>query len=80
MALTEVQAAQAQKLLALYCAKRVPPAARSKLRLGYRVDGNAVVLFEERPAFHAPHDWHETPVAKFTYGGTTPVATVLPAW
>jgi len=57
MALTEMQAAQVEKLFAPYCAKRVPPAARSKLRVTYRLEGNAIVLFEERPAFHAPHDW-----------------------
>ena len=69
MALTQVQAAQVEKLFAPYCEKRVPPAMRSKVRAGYRVDGNAIILFEERPEFHAPHDWNETPVAKFAYVG-----------
>jgi hypothetical protein len=67
MALTDIQLAQVQKLFTQYCAKRVPPAVQSKLRVSYRIDGNAVLLFEERPAFPSPHDWHETPVAKFTY-------------
>jgi hypothetical protein len=70
MPLTELQEAQAQKLLEPYCAKRVPPAERSKVRVAYRVDGNAIVLFEERPTFHPPHDRQETPIAKFTYVGT----------
>ncbi len=70
MALTQIQAAQVEKLFAPYCATRVPAAERSKLRVSYRIDGNAVILLEERPAFHPPHDWHETPVAKFTYVGT----------
>lgn len=70
MALTEVQTAQVQKLLPPYCAKRVPPAARSQRRVGYRIEGNAVILFEERPDFQPPHDWHETPIAKFGYVGT----------
>ncbi|PYM24376.1 MAG: hypothetical protein DMD80_23995 [Candidatus Rokuibacteriota bacterium] len=70
MALTEVQRAQVDKLLTAYCAKRVPPAVQPKVRLGYRIEGNAVILFEERPAFQPPHDWQELVIAKFTYVGT----------
>jgi hypothetical protein len=70
LALTEVQEVQIHKLLTAYCAKRVPPAVRTKVRVGYRVDGNAVILYEERPAFRPPHDWQEMVVAKFTYVGT----------
>lgn len=70
MALTEIQKAQVDKLLTPYCAKRVPAVVRSKVRVGYRVDGNAVILYEERPAFQAPHSWQEMVVAKFTYVGT----------
>jgi hypothetical protein len=70
LALTEVQKAQVHKLLTAYCAKRVPPAVRSKVRVGYRIEGNAVILYEERPAFRPSHDWQEMLVAKFTYVGT----------
>jgi hypothetical protein len=70
LALTEVQKAQVDKLLTAYCAKRVPPAVQSKVRVGYRIEGNAVILYEERPAFRPPHDWQEMVVAKFTYVGT----------
>ena len=41
--------------------------------MGFRVTRSSVVLFEERPAFHPPHHWHELPVAKFTYVGTRKV-------
>ena len=70
MALPEIQKAQVDKLLTPYCAKRVPPPVRSKVRVGYRIDGNAVILYEERPAFRPPHDWQEMAVAKFLYVGT----------
>jgi hypothetical protein len=70
VALTEMQKAQVHKVLTAYCAKRVPAAARSEVRVGYRVDGNTVILYEERPAFRPPHDWKETAVAKFRYAGT----------
>ena len=70
MALTEMHKAQIDKRLTAYCEKRVPPAARLKIRVGYRIEGNAVILFEERPAFRPPHDWQEMVVAKFTYVAT----------
>ena len=70
MALTETQRAHVVRQLTAYCAQRVPTEARSKVRVGYRIEGNAVVLYEERPAFHPPHDWQEMVVAKFTYVGT----------
>lgn len=65
-----MQEAQVHKLLTAFCAKRVPPAIRSQIRVGYRLNGNAVIVYEERPAFRPPHDWHEMVVAKFTYVST----------
>ena len=70
MALTDLQKARLDRLLAPYCAKRVRPAAQSKVRVGYRIESNAVILYEERPAFRAPHEWREFVVAKFTYVGS----------
>ena len=70
MALTELQKAQVEKRLAAYCATRVPPEARAKVRVGYRIAGSSVILYEERPAFRPPHDWQELVVAKLTYVGT----------
>ena len=70
MALSEVQKAQVDKLLTTFCAKRVPLAVKSKVRVGYRIKGNAVTLYEERPAFRPPRDWQEMVIAKFTYIGS----------
>lgn len=67
MALSEIQQAQVTKRLAAFCESRVPASVRSKVRLGFRIKGSEVVLFEERPAFQAPHEWHEMVVAKFKY-------------
>lgn len=58
------------KLLRVFCAKRVPPGVGSKIRVGYRIEGSAVILYEERPAFRPPHEWNEMVVAKFTYVAT----------
>lgn len=67
MALSEIQQEQVTKRLAAFCESRVPASVRSKVRLGFRIKGSEVVLFEERPAFQAPHEWHEMVVAKFKY-------------
>jgi len=67
VALSEIQRAQVSKRLAAFCDARVPAAIRDKVRLGFRVKGGEVVLFEERPAFQAPHEWREMSVAKFKY-------------
>ena len=66
-AFTDVQQRQVEKLLAPLCAAPADPAVRSQLRIGFRVDGLSIVLFESRPGFMPPHEWQEEPVAKFTY-------------
>lgn len=73
MALSEIQRSQVTRRLEAFCGARVPPAARSKLRVGFRIKGSEVVLFEERPAFQPPHEWREMVVAKFKYVGTQKV-------
>lgn len=67
MALSEIQRAQVTKRLAAFCESRVPATVRSKVRLGFRIKNSEVVLFEERPAFEAPHEWRKMEVAKFKY-------------
>lgn len=70
MALSEIQRARVTKRLAAFCDARVPVAVRNKLRLGFRLKGNEVVLFEERPDFQLPNEWREMVVAKFKYVST----------
>src|SRR3989442_699822 len=65
-----MQKARVDRLLTAYCAKRVPAAVRSKVRVGYRLNGNALILYEERPGFRATHDWEEMVVGKFRDLGT----------
>lgn len=73
MALSEIEQARISKRLRTYCDARIPLRVRNKLRLGFRIVRHDVVLFEERPAFRPPHDWRESPVAKFTYVRTRKV-------
>jgi hypothetical protein len=70
MALSEIQQAEVNRRLGVFCEARVPPAVRNKVRIGFRIKGADVVVFEERPAFQRPQEWHEMAVAKFRYVGT----------
>ena len=70
MALSEIQQAEVNRRLGAFCEARVPPAVRNKVRIGFRIKGTEVVLFEERPAFQRPQEWREMAVAKFRYVGT----------
>jgi hypothetical protein len=76
VALSELQHAQVTKLLTAFCASRVHPAVRDKLRHGFRIDGNAVELFESRPAFLLPPCLDESPAADLP--AVRPTATEHP--
>jgi hypothetical protein len=58
---------QAARLMAPFCRPSPDPAVRAKVRVDYRFDGPAVVLFESRPRLFNPAEWGEEPVAKFRY-------------
>jgi hypothetical protein len=70
MVLSEIKQAQVAKRLTAFCESRVPLAMHDRLRVGFRIKGNEVVLFEERPDFHPPHEWREMPSAKLKYVAT----------
>lgn len=65
--LSQIQGALVEKLLAPICAPHPDPAVSSKLRHGFRVEEYSVVLFDSRPSFLAPDDWHDHDVAKFRF-------------
>ena len=73
MAFSEIEHARLSKRLRAYCESRVPLHGTGQLRLGFRITNHDVVLFEARPAFRPPHEWRESPVAKFTYVRTRKV-------
>jgi Protein of unknown function (DUF3024) len=70
MALSELETRRLTKRLTAYCEGRIPLRVRHQLRLGFRIRGHEVVLFEERPAFRPPHEWREHGIAKFRYVAT----------
>jgi hypothetical protein len=51
--------------------RRPPPHIRHELDLGYRIDGQSIVIFEVRPVWQGrPDEKMEHAVAKITYVGT----------
>jgi len=70
MALSEIQEAEVKRRLGAFCEARVPAAVRNKVRVGFRITGTDVILFEQRPGFQRPQEWHEMAVATFKYVGT----------
>lgn len=67
MALSEFQRADVDRRLGDFCKRRNRPGFPSQPRLGYRFTGSEVVLFESRPTYHRPNEWHEHDIAKFRY-------------
>jgi hypothetical protein len=68
--LPDIQRARVEALLQPLCQPHPDPAVSSKLRVGYRIERGAVVLFESRPSFSKPKEWQEEVVAKFKFNKT----------
>jgi hypothetical protein len=53
--------------LSSYCENRVPLTVRDKVRLVFKIRGNLVTLFEQRPSFQDKSIWLDLPVAQFRF-------------
>jgi len=67
MALPTFTRTMIEHKLGIYCEKRVPPELMDQVRLGFRIKGNSVTLFEEQPAFLKPNEWVEIKIAQFRF-------------
>ncbi len=67
MALPELLRRSAERQLEKYCAERIPPCARDQVRLSYRVQGDAITLYEERALYSDPHKWLAQAIAQFRF-------------
>jgi hypothetical protein len=65
--LSDLQQAEAARLLEPVCRLPADPAVQAQLRIEYRLEGPTIVLFESRPRYFRPEEWGEEPVAKFRY-------------
>lgn len=64
---TAIQLARAERLLAPLWRPSPDPKVAAVVRIGHRVEGSTLVLFESRPRSQKPDEWEEQPVAKFRY-------------
>ncbi len=68
MAFSELELKRIEKLADSFLEKRRPPVhLRKELDLGFRIDGNSIIIFEIRPFWKDPEKIIEHPVAKTTY-------------
>ncbi len=67
MALSEFTIKLVEMKLGRFCREKIPEIQRDRVRLGYRIEGDIVTLFEERPRFSDPSAWIEMPIAQFRY-------------
>ncbi|RXZ77440.1 DUF3024 domain-containing protein [Paenibacillaceae bacterium] len=54
------------KILDQYVESKVPKQFRTQMRMNYKVRGNNVTLFEERPAFQS-NEWVQFDIAQFRF-------------
>ena len=57
----------AEQRLREYCRVRVPEHLRDRVRVGYKIRGGHVTMFEERPGFPQTSTWVNIPVAQFRF-------------
>ncbi|MCK4414188.1 MAG: DUF3024 domain-containing protein [Candidatus Eisenbacteria sp.] len=53
--------------LSTYCQQRIPLHMRDQIRIGFKIRGNSVTLFEERPSFRDPSEWGTIAIAQMRY-------------
>lgn len=62
---------EVDRVVADYCAKRVPEHARHQVKMGFDVRGNSITLFEERPHWQDPARWIKSAIAQFRHDQKT---------
>ena len=67
MPISSFERRRVSKMLGEYCEQRIPTHVRNQLELGFRFEGNSVVLYERRPPWRGKGPWTESAVAKFRY-------------
>jgi hypothetical protein len=67
MALSEFTRKLVETKLGKYCRDKAPDEFANEVRVGFKIRGNTVTLFEERPAYFDPDEWVMISVAQFRY-------------
>jgi hypothetical protein len=66
MAFSQIERARLKTFLNTWV-EEVPVRVRDELRHAYQIGSSDVVIFERRPRFEKPSEWHDSEVAKFRY-------------
>lgn len=67
MAFSELEKKRIEKIVGTFCDNRVPARARDQLKVGFRIEGQNIFLFESRPRWDDPSEWMDLDFAKLTY-------------
>jgi hypothetical protein len=76
LAFNEFDVKRIDKLVGGFCRRRTRPELADQLRLAYEIDGQSVVLFEERPDWRDPSKRMRSAVAKLRFVRTTGLWTL----
>ena len=76
MAFTNIEVQQINSVMGSYCQGRIPEHLWSELEIRFRVDGQAVTVYERRPTFQIPGKFTECAVARFRYNRQTRLWTL----
>ena len=67
MAFNELDLRRIERIVGGFCRRRTQPEVADELRLVYQIDGQSVVISEERPDWRDPGQRMHTPVAKLRF-------------
>ena len=65
MAFSEIELKRIDKSVGGLCRERSPAGRPDQYRIGYEVEGNSIVVFEERPRYDKPDELTKAEIAKF---------------
>jgi hypothetical protein len=76
MAFNELDLRRIERIIGGFCRRRTQPDVADELRLVYQIDGQSVVISEERPDGRDPGKLMHTPVAKLRFVRTSGLWTL----
>lgn len=71
MSFSEFERKRIDKLIGNFCRSRVPERARGQLRYSYRIEGQTVIVSEERNRRGKQEEWLALDIARFRYVKST---------
>jgi len=71
VAFNEAELESITRIVGDFCSRHSPEEHADELRMVWDLDGHAVTVSEERPAWDDPREWMRSPVARFRFARTT---------